>query len=140
MADVLDSFDVRVRDALTLLSGKERRAMTRAPFRVSLESITDELGSDESVQALTCAISSSLGRGVLALTDRRLVFCCTRSGAASWGLGEIRAVDGRSARFTLSAAITLHFDDRRQVFALSHARGSEFVDAVHAAVPDVVAA
>lgn len=133
-----DTLDVRVTDALHRLPAKERRALTHAPFRSCLDSLVEELGEDENVSAISCAVNASFGRGVLALTESRLVFCCTRNGAASWPLGDVDGVDGRTRSFTLPAAITLHLEDRDRIFTLGAGRryGPEFI----AAVQDALAA
>lgn len=111
--------------------------MMQSRYRSCLDSLVEELGSEETVRNLSCAQSPSLGRGVLALTEDRLVFCCTRSGSASWLLEDVRAVEGRRAAFTLPAAITVHTAQKRMVFTLGVGRryGPTFVAAVEAAVP-----
>ena len=62
-----DSPDDRVTEALDALPRKERRHVTHAPFRSSLDSLLEQLGDDESVRALSGATNAHLGRGVLAL-------------------------------------------------------------------------
>lgn len=119
-----DAIDDRVTDALNELPGKERRHLLHAPFRASLDSLLDEIGEHETVRALSGAVSSSLGRGVLALTDDRVVFCCTRSGSRTWDLSEITDVDVRRGSFTLPSALTLHFETERLVFALTGGRAA----------------
>jgi hypothetical protein len=133
----MNDLDARVRSAVDGLPGKERRAMMQSRYRSCVDSVVDELGPDEQVRAISCAQSPKLGRGVLALTDDRLVFCCTRSGSASWPLSDVRAVEGRRAAFTLPSAITLHTVRERLVFTLGVGRryGPTFVAAVEAAVP-----
>lgn len=129
--------DARVIDVVHDLPGKERRAVTHAPFRPCLDSLVEELADGEQVRALSAAVNSRLGRGVLALTASRLVFCCSRSGASSWPLEDVRDVEGRTKQFTLPAAITVHFDDQKLVFTLGVGRRSApgFIAAVSAAVP-----
>jgi hypothetical protein len=119
-----DALDDRVTAALDALPGKERRRLLHAPFRASLDSLFDELGEHEVVRATSGAISASLGRGVLALTDERLVFCCTRSGAKSWPLSDVADVDIRRGAFTLPSALTLHLPSTRLVFALTGGRSA----------------
>jgi hypothetical protein len=133
----MDDLDARVRSAVDGLPGKERRAMMQSRYRSCVDSMVDELGPDEQVRAISCAQSPKLGRGVLALTDDRIVFCCTRSGSASWSLDVVRAVEGRRGAFTLPSAITLHTVRERLVFTLGVGRryGPTFVAAVEAAVP-----
>jgi hypothetical protein len=133
----MNDLDERVRDAVDGLPGKERRAMMQSRYRSCVDTMVDELGATEQVRSISCAQSPKLGRGVLALTDDRLVFCCTRSGSASWSLSEIRAVEGRRGAFTLPSAITLHTADERLVFTLGVGRryGPTFVAAVEAAMP-----
>ena len=133
----MHDLDERVRDAVDGLPGKERRAMMQSRYRSCVDSMVDELGTEEQVRVISCAQSPKLGRGVLALTDDRLVFCCTRSGTASWALDDIRSVEGRRGAFTLPSAITLHTDDERFIFTLGVGRryGPTFVAAVEAAVP-----
>lgn len=127
-----DTVDVRVTDALHALPGKERRHLLHAPFRSSLDAVADELGEDETVLAVSGAVNASLGRGVLALTAERLVFCCTRSGPASWPLSDVRDVEVRRGAFTLPSALTLHLDGSRMVFALTGGRraAQQFCEAV----------
>jgi hypothetical protein len=131
-----DAFDARVTDALHALSGKERRHMTRPPFRKSFDAIADELREDENVDKLCGAVSASLGRGVLALAGDRLVFCGTRVGGSSWAFADIIDVDVRRGSFTLSSAVTLHVEGGKHVFALTCGRrpAAEFAEAVQAAV------
>jgi hypothetical protein len=131
-----DAYDVRVADVLTDLPGKERRAVTHAPYRSCLDALLEELDDDETVRAISCATNASFGRGVLALTESRLVFCCTKSGAASWSLDEIDGVDGRIRSFTLPAAITLHLENRDRIFTLGAGRryGPQFISAVESAL------
>jgi hypothetical protein len=130
--------DARVTDPLHELPYRARRALVHAPWGRCLDGLLDELADEESVRAISCAISSASGRGVLALTSSRLVFCCTRFGAQSWTLEEIAEVDGRPGRFTLAPAIFMHVADRRLVFALGSGRaaGPRFVQAVRAAVAE----
>lgn len=117
-----EATDARVTDALQALPGKERRHLLHAPFRASLDSLLEGLGEAEDVKAISGAVNSAMGRGVLALTDERLVFCCTRSGSKSWPLSEIADVDTRRGSFTLPSALTLHLDTERLVFALTGGR------------------
>src|ERR1700710_2428057 len=116
--------DARLSDALVALPHKVNRALTHQPYRPCLESLVDELHENETVRALSCGVSSSLGRGVIALTDDRLIFCCSRSGATSWTRDEVQAVDGRPGRFTLDPAIYLYLGERRMVFALGVGRSN----------------
>ena len=137
-----DAPDARVTDALHDLPGKERRAVTHAPYRSCLDALLDQLDDTETVTAISCATNASFGRGVLALTDDRLVFCCTKSGAASWALDEINGVDGRKRMFTLPAAITLHLEQRDRIFTLGAGRryGPQFISAVESALDSPKAA
>ncbi len=77
------------------------------PYSLSLEKVADILGEDEPVEMLTCALSASRGRGVLVLTARRLVLITERTGTCDWALDELDGVRGRSAKFTVPAAIYL---------------------------------
>ncbi len=137
-----EALDARVTDVVHDLPGKERRAVTHAPYRSCLDALVEELHEGETVRAISCATNASFGRGVLALTDGRLVFCCTKSGAASWALDEIDGVDGRKRMFTLPAAITLHLEERDRIFTLGAGRryGPQFVSAVEAALDSPKAA
>jgi hypothetical protein len=131
------TLDERFAQALSELPSKERRGITHAPYRPCLDALAEELHDGEVVRAVSCAVNSHLGRGVVALTGDRVVFCCTRSGASSWALDEIDDVEGRTKSFTLPAAVTLHTHGERVVFALGVGRRSAaaFVAAVSAAVP-----
>lgn len=84
------------------------------PYSLSLEKVADILGEDEPVEMLTCALSAARGRGVLVLTARRLVLTArrlvlitARTGTCDWALDELDGVRGRSAKFTVPAAIYL---------------------------------
>src|SRR5690349_19127202 len=127
-----DSPDVRVTDALDALPKKERRHLLHAPFRSSLDALVEQLDGGETVRAMSGAVNSHLGRGVLALTDDRLVFCCPRTGPASWSLAEIKDVETRRGSFTLPSALTLHLESERLVFALNggKAAATAFCEAV----------
>lgn len=103
---VLDSLIATV-PALRDMPRREVKALRQKPYSLSLEKVPDVLGEDERVKTLTCALSPSRGRGVLALTDRRLVLITERSGTCDWAIDDLGGVRGRPAKFTLPAAIYL---------------------------------
>ncbi len=90
---------------------KERKALRREHYRLCLEQVIAALEEHEQIETLACAISASRGRGVLVLTDRRLVLCTTRCGLSEWELSTIGAVGCRPANFTMPSAIYLDVEE-----------------------------
>jgi hypothetical protein len=93
--------------ALRQMKRRELKVLKREPFSLCLEQIANALDDDEQTQSVTSAVSASRGRGVLVLTDRRLILITMRSGICDWQLSGIDNVRGRVASFTMPAAIFL---------------------------------
>jgi len=81
--------------AMRQMPRREIKLLKRKHYSLCLEQLPVALDDDEKVETLTCALSSSRGRGVLALTDRRLVLITLRTGTCDWALSEIDSVRGR---------------------------------------------
>ncbi len=108
--------------AMRQMPRREIKLLKRKHYSLCLEQLPVALDDDEKVETLTCALSSSRGRGVLALTDRRLVLITLRTGTCDWALSEIDSVRGRgrgrAAYFMSPAAIYLDTPTGTIVIAL----------------------
>lgn len=104
--------------ALRLMPRREIKVLKRKHYSLCLEQLPGALGDDEKLETLSCAFSASRGRGVLVLTDRRLVLITLRTGTCDWPLSDIDSIRGRAAYFTAPAAIYLATPTGRTVIAL----------------------
>lgn len=113
----------------------EIRALKQKSYRDCLARLRDSLAG-ERLHTLTCATSASKGRGVLALTDARLVLHTERTGCTEWLLCDIESVRIRFAKFTYPAAIYLQSGPATDVLLVGIGRtwGPVFGDLVRNAI------
>jgi hypothetical protein len=118
------------------LPRREIRALRHDPYRTCLAQLDDALAGGERLETLTCATSASRGRGVLALTDSRLVLATIGDGFTSWRLADIDSVQSRPANFTMPAAIYIDTGGTSLAIVVGAGRkwGPRFTEAVRVAL------
>jgi len=121
--------------AMRQMPRREIKVLKREPYSLCLKQMGDVLHDDEPIETVTCAISASRGRGVLVMTDRRLVLITLRTGTCDWSLSELDGVRGRAAKFTLPAAIYLDTPGGTIVIVVGDGPvwGPQFTEAVRGA-------